>query len=131
MRNGLYLFLAATIFISVEAVPSFAHHGTAEFDLAHVTVLKGTVTNFTWVNPHAGVEFEVRGASGDGQKWQGSLISRNLLARDGWTRETLKPGDRITVSGNESKVRANSLWITKIQRANGEELPVGSPDSVE
>jgi hypothetical protein len=131
MRNKLWMFLALALLISVAAGSAPAHHGTASFDRTKVTVLKGTVTNFIWANPHGGIEFDVRDSSGNVQKWQGSLTSPNWLARAGWTSKTLKPGDQITISGNQSKVRANTLWITKIQLANGQELPVGGIENVE
>jgi Family of unknown function (DUF6152) len=131
MKNKLWMFLALALLISVAAGSASAHHGTASFDRTKVTVLKGTVTNFIWANPHGGIEFDVTGSNGSVQKWQGSLTSPNWLARAGWTSKTLKPGDQITISGNQSKVRANTLWITKIQLANGQELPVGGIENVE
>jgi hypothetical protein len=131
MKTKLWFFLALTLLISVAAGSVSAHHGTASFDRTKVTILKGTVTNFIWANPHGGIEFDVRDSNGKVQKWQGALTSPNWLARVGWTRKTLKPGDQITISGNQSKVRPNTLWITKIQLANGEELPVGGIENVE
>ncbi len=47
------------------------------------------------------------------EKWQGSLTSPNWLAGAGWTKNTLKPGDMITISGNQSRNRADSLSIAK------------------
>jgi hypothetical protein len=132
MRNKLRVFfLTAALLISMAGGSAFAHHGTASFDRTKVTILKGIVTNFIWANPHGGIEFDVTDAKGKVQKWQGSLTSPNWLARAGWTRKTLKPGDQITISGNQSKVRANTLWITRIQLANGQELPVGGVENVE
>ncbi len=131
MRNKLWMFLAAALLISVTADSTSAHHGTASFDRTKVTIIKGIVTNFIWANPHGGIEFDVTDSKGNVQKWQGSLTSPNWLARVGWTRKTLKPGDQITISGNQSKVRANTLWITKLQLANGQELPVGGAENLE
>jgi Family of unknown function (DUF6152) len=118
------LLMAAAISTFFVAGTVSAHHGTAGFDQTKLTTLRGTVTNFIWTNPHGEIEFDVKDSSGNIQRWEGSLISPNWLARAGWTRNTLKPGDMITVSGNQSKNRANSLWITKIQLANGQELPL-------
>ncbi len=132
MRNkpGLALAALALSLCGIAGTVS-AHHGTASFDRSKITSLKGTVTNFIWANPHGGIEFDVRDSDGKIENWQGSLTSPNWLARAGWTKSTLKPGDMITVSGNQSKSRANTLWITKIQLANGQELPVGGIENLQ
>lgn len=124
MRIKFGIFLALAISASVAAGSASAHHGTASFDKTKITILKATVTDFVWTNPHGEIDFDVKDAKGNIEKWQGSLTSPNWLARDGWTRNTLKPGDMIVISGNQSKNHQYSLWITKIQLANGQELPV-------
>jgi hypothetical protein len=131
MSNKLWmsLILAASIFTAASAVS--AHHGTASFDRSKLTVLKATVTNFIWTNPHGEIEFDVKDSSGNIEKWEGSLTSPNWLARAGWSKNTLKTGDEITVIGNQSKGRANTIWVTKVRLANGQELSVGGVENLE
>jgi hypothetical protein len=130
MRNKLWMVLTVLLSVLAAAGGVSAHHGTAAFDRSKLTVLKGTVTNFIWANPHGGIEFDVKDSNGKIQKWEGSLTSPNWLARAGWTKNSLKPGDMIIISGNQSKNRPNSLWITRVQLANGQELPVGGIENL-
>ena len=131
MRNKLWMFLALSLSVFAAAGPASAHHGTASFDRTKLTILKATVTNFIWANPHGGIDFDVKDSKGNVQKWQGSLTSPNWLARAGWTKNTLKPGDQITISGNQSTLHAHSMWITRVQLANGQELPVGGVENLD
>lgn len=131
MNGKLWIFLVLAIALPFAAGVASAHHGTASFDTGKVTVLKGTVTAFLWTNPHGEIDFNVKNSKGSVEEWQGSLTSPNWLARDGWTRNTLKAGDQITLSGHQSKNHPYALWITKIQLANGQELPVHGVENLQ
>jgi len=85
--------------IMAGAVPALAHHSFAMFDQSKKLVLKGTVTEFQWTNPHAFIELEVPGA-GKAAVWSIELNSPNNLTRQGWKRTSLKAGDTITVTIN-------------------------------
>jgi DNA replicative helicase MCM subunit Mcm2 (Cdc46/Mcm family) len=91
----------------------FAHHGTAAYDLSKTVTVKGKVTKFNFINPHVQVFFDVTGDKGVGQ-WQAELTSPNHLVRTGWSRDTLKPGDDVTITGYRTKDGSNSIWISKI-----------------
>jgi hypothetical protein len=113
--------LAAVLTLSISA---FAHHGIAEYDTSKTTTLKGTVTAFEFANPHAMIDLEVKTDTGV-EKWQVESNSPNLLSRAGWTRNTLKPGDQITVIGQAAKNGSKLLRLQKIVFANGQELTPG------
>lgn len=73
-----------------------AHHSTAMFDMQHTVTLTGTVTQFDWTNPHTFIFMEVMNtATGTSESWSVEGMSPNYLSRNGWTRHTLKPGDKI------------------------------------
>jgi len=110
------------------ALPGFAHHGTAAYDTTKTVTVKGKVTDFEFINPHVMVFFEARHENGGVDKWQGELTSPNHLARYGWTKQTLESGDQITFSGLKAKSGANTLWITKIVDAHGQEIPLSPAD---
>jgi hypothetical protein len=129
MRNNRRLFLVLSLLGFGLASSVSAHHGTAGFDRSKTTTLKGTVTGFLFQNPHGAIDFDVKDAGGNVDKWKGFLTSPNWLARAGWTKNTLKPGDMITLIGNQSKDHSNSLWVTKIELSNGQELPIGGPEN--
>ena len=98
MNNGRLLF-AATAGLLV-LIPASAHHSfKAEYDESHLITLTGTVTKVMWKNPHVTMSLDVKDDSGRVAAWEMELASPNGLLRQGWKVDSLKPGDRATVSG--------------------------------
>ncbi len=124
MKNTLLTVLAFAV--SIVLIPNYAiaHHGLAAFDTASKVTVKGTVTQFHFVNPHCIVAFDVKDEKGQVQQWEGELTSPNRLAREKWTANTLKPGDELTLTGYRAKSGAYSMWITKLLSSTGEEIKV-------
>ena len=81
------------------SAPTWAHHGTTACDPSKTLKLKGTVTEFTWVNPHASLAWDVTGGNGDVEHWVVELTSPGMLTRSG----SLKPGDEVTVNFHPAK----------------------------
>ncbi len=113
--------LAAVLLLSV-TVPIFAHHGAASYDTSKMTTLKGTVTSIQWMNPHAEIDIDVNDATGKTEKYVVESVSPLGLSRNGWTKDSLKPGDQITVTGNLSKNGTHILRLKKIVFPSGKEL---------
>jgi hypothetical protein len=104
----------------------FAHHGTAAYDASHTVTVKGTATDFQFRNPHVLLSFEVKGDNGKLEKWQGEITTPSQLAREGgWTKNSIKPGDQIAVTGNRAKNGSPTMIIKKVVLADGTELRVG------
>ncbi len=118
------LAVAAALTIAMVAVPAFAHHGTAAFDTSKSVTVKGAITEFVFLNPHVQVYFDVKNAKGETEKWQGELTAPNKLARAGWTKKTLQPGDMVEVTGFRTANGGNTLWIRKLVDSKGESLPL-------
>ena len=95
-------WLAAATIAVFGMLPANAHHSTAAFDTAHVIKITGTVTQFRWINPHA--SFKVDGVSeGDDEPdglWTVEMTAPNVLINQGWTRDALKIGDKVTIYVN-------------------------------
>ncbi len=129
MRNKLLAcFKAATVF-SVLSVATFAHHGGAAYDTSKMTIVTGTVSDFAFANPHVIISMDVKDPStGKIDKWQGELTSPNHLARVGWTKSTIKPGDELTMSGAALKDGGSAMAIRKIMK-NGEQVSTGGGDN--
>ena len=77
-----------------------AHHGFAgRYDEENLITIEGTVVELQMINPHAMLIVAVRGEDGRVVRWNGLLGTVASLSRDGWTSDTLKPGDRVSVHG--------------------------------
>ncbi len=113
-------FTAALVIFLAAAAPAVAHHGLMAFDQTSKVTLKGTVTAFHFVNPHAVVEFEVKDDKGHAQQWEAEMTSPAHLK--GWTATSLEPGNVVTVTGYRAKSGASSLWVTYLRSSNGVEL---------
>lgn len=123
MRINSIAICALALGLLTIAAPCFAHHGIAAYQEAKQITVTGSVTYFDFVNPHALVYLNVKQGDGTIAKWQGELTSPNNLARVGWTRRSLQLGEQVTISGFPAKNSANTMWIRRIVKANGTELP--------
>ena len=121
-KNKLFASLAMTILLLLGSGVVFAHHGTANYDTTKSVTVKGTVSNFQFINPHVIVSLDVKDDKGNVVTWQGGLTSPNHLMRSGWTKETLKDGDVVTLSGFPAKTGAPEMWIQKVVLGNGTAL---------
>jgi Family of unknown function (DUF6152) len=104
---------------------AFAHHGTANYETTKTITVKGTVTDFQFVNPHVLIYWDAKDETGTTQKWQGELTSPNRLTRVGWSKNSVKLGDTITISGYPTKSGSHEIWIQKVVLGSGEELATG------
>src|SRR6266478_774250 len=103
--------------------PLFAHHGNVAYDTSKAVPLKGaTVTKFVWANPHAIVMFDVKDDKGNVSHWAGEAGSPSAVRLLGWTRNSLQPGDVITVHLYPSKFESTVGRLDKIVLANGTTL---------
>ncbi|MGI9258242.1 MAG: DUF6152 family protein [Gammaproteobacteria bacterium] len=118
----LALGLASTTILLAGSLAS-AHHGRAAYGNTEVTV-QATVTEFKFINPHVQVYFDVTAEDGELQHWQGEMTAPNKMARGGWTKQTLKPGDEITITGRQARNGGHSVVINEIIMPNGESIPL-------
>jgi hypothetical protein len=75
----------------------FAHHGNSAYDETARVPIQGTVTEFIWVNPHSQIYLDVKDSSGKVVNWGVETNSPGILGRAGWTRRSLKAGDKVTI----------------------------------
>src|ERR1700674_5777437 len=122
MRAKIILLILGVVAILAVSGPTFAHHGTASYDTKNIVTVKGTMTDFRFINPHVQLYFDVKSEKGGLEKWQGELTARTTLSRAGWDKYTLKPGDSITASGYISKNDGHTMWINKLIGPSGEAL---------
>jgi hypothetical protein len=124
MRTTLWIGL--TMGLASFATTGLAHHGWTAFEGEKKITLKGTVTDFHFVNPHSVIEFEVKNDKGQIEAWEGELTSPMHLIPKGWTKSSLDTGDAVTITGYPAKNGTHTLRISKVILANGKELPMGT-----
>ena len=86
----------STLVIAGLSAPADAHHSFASFDRTKQVTLQGVVKEFQWTNPHAWIQIVVTDEQGREVEWSAECGSPNMMARTGWKKTTLAPGDRVT-----------------------------------
>ena len=109
------------------SVPALAHHSFAvEFDAKIPLKLTGVVTRIEWKNPHAYFYIDVTDKTGTVTNWGFELTSPNVLMRQGWTRNSLKLGDTVSVEGSGAKDGSHAGNTTLVVLSTGQRLFGGS-----
>jgi hypothetical protein len=121
-RLAVVSVIAVLLLLSL-AGAAYAHHGFQSwFDMSRSVTVKGTVTAFDWTNPHAYIYLDVKDEKGTVVKWSAELGAVGMLSRAGWKKDTVKPGDEITMTGNPGKDGKPIMHLDKVVLANGQEL---------
>jgi hypothetical protein len=109
------------------SLPAAAHHGTGTYDSTKSVTLSGTVTEFSFTNPHAALFFDVKGADGKPVNWAIEMNSPGVLRRAGWTKATFKAGDQITITVRPAKAGTPVGLINRSQPVivNGKQVLSG------
>ena len=122
MKARIVSFLAAvTISLSVSG-QALAHHSMAMYDHDHDTTFKATILEFAWENPHAQIIFDTTDQHGNVVKWVAEGPGPSRLSSHGWTRDTLKPGDQVTIVGMCNKDGSATMGFKRVILANGQTL---------
>jgi hypothetical protein len=122
MRVVLAAAIAGAVLLTI-GLPVFAHHsGAAEFDATKKLDLTGVVTKVEWTNPHAHFYIDVTDASGKVTNWNFELASPNVLIRNGWSRNSVKQGDKVSVTGSQAKDNSNLGTANTITFPDGHKL---------
>ena len=109
--------------------PASAHHSfAAQYDSSKPVEMRGTVTKVEWTNPHARVYIDVRDDNGQVGNWNFEMASPNILVRNGWKQNTVKVGDRITVSGYLARKGDRMAIAGAVADANGKPIFESNPD---
>lgn len=126
MRLPYLLLLGAFGFFSAPMC-ALAHHSfSAEFSLDLPVEVTGTVLRVEWMNPHARFYVESTDEQGDRVEWDFELTTPNILMRRGWTRNSLEPGDVVTVSGWRARNAPHVANAREVTLGNGQVLFTGS-----
>lgn len=106
-RRVAFLFAAGSALVW-GAVPAAAHHSFAMYNMNKTTVLQGSVKQLQWKNPHSTLVVAVQAKGKPEAEWWIEMGSIGRISRGGWRKDTVKPGDKITVEINPQKDGTNS-----------------------
>ena len=113
-------------------VPAFPHHSFAsEFDLHQPVVIKGTVSRVEWRNPHVQLFIDAKDSDGKVTSWQFEISSPNTLMRRGWTRNSLKVGDAVSVEGYRAKDGSAFANVKTVTVEGGSQVFTNVPQTTE
>ena len=119
--------LALVLFLA--CVPVYAHHSfAAEYDVNQPVTLKGVVTKVEWMNPHIYLYVDVKNADGNTVNWAVEGGPPNSLYRLGWRKDTLKPGDAITIEAYHAKDGTSTANARQVLLPDGRKVFAGSAD---
>ena len=118
VRNAVCLLILLFL-----VTPLFAHHSTARYDLTKTVVVQGTVTEVIWQNPH--VILVMNDTKGKEQAFEAP--SPTYIVTSGWMKDTIKPGDKVTVKGNPARNGELPMFLVTITMPNGKEFSPKNP----
>jgi len=122
MRIGTFAILVLAVGLFQLSSPLFAHHGTAGYDMEKDTVVKGTITQFEWTNPHGQIHFDVADSTAGAQAWIVECGPPSRLIEAGWTRHSLSVGDHVTLHIHGAKNGTPRGILIKVVLENGQTL---------
>jgi len=120
-RAAVSAVITASLVAAVVTVDA-AHHSFAPFDVTTEKTITGTVKQVDWTNPHTWVWLNVPNDKGDVETWGVEGMSPNYLARRGWSRSTLKPGDKISIVIRPMKDGSKGGMFVRATLPNGQVL---------
>jgi hypothetical protein len=122
MRRRRIHLLMIVLFITAISEPALAHHSAANYDLSKDVVVKGTVTGWTWQNPHCVLQFDATDGSGTVRAWTAEVQNPTTMTTRGWSRRSFAVGDLVTVSLKPGRDGRPNGLITQVVLPNGQTL---------
>ncbi len=124
MNTRLLIRSVCVALTLVFCIPAVAHHGYAAYDMTVTESLTGTITTFEMANPHSFIEFDVKDKDGNVQHWwvETGATVRGMKA-SGFTFDTLKPGDKVTIYFSPAKNGKHVGAFKKVILPDGHVLP--------
>ena len=119
-KIALTALLLAPLAMTASA-PASAHHSYSMFDMQRTVLLQATVTQFRWQNPHAFIRVTVP-AGGQNEEWSIEMTSPNNLVQEGWTRTSLRQGDRVQLWVHPLRSGARGGSYVGVRKADGTTL---------
>ena len=127
VRMRVIAFAAALGMALFDAPLARSHHSNVAFEVTKVVTITGVVKDFQWRNPHTWVTLTVKDANGKTTDWSVEGRAPGVLLRAGWSRDSIKPGETITVDMSPAKDGTNTGLVARVTKADGTILPNAPP----
>ena len=114
--------IAVCLAIALGVATAFAHHSSAAYSNSTIVLKNATVKSLVWANPHTILTFDVKDAKGAAATWNAESGSPSALTRMGWSRNSLKAGDPVTIELFPARNGARVGRLARVTRADGSEL---------
>jgi hypothetical protein len=118
-RPGSGLLALVLLFALLAPSSAPAHHSTANFDMSKSGTFTGTVTYFSFTNPHSFFDMDVVDKAGVVKHYKIFTVAKVVMLRNEWTAADLKVGDKVTVTGNPDRKDPNYFYLRSITFAGG------------
>jgi uncharacterized protein DUF6152 len=122
LRDKLLMILAFGAAASIFSPPPAAHHGYAAYETDRKITIKGRVTDWFWANPHCVLQLDVTDEHGQTVRWGAETENPTTMTRQGWAKDSLKPGDQVTVTMLPVKNGKPIGRIIEVVLSNGQHL---------
>jgi hypothetical protein len=122
MKRARPLALVVFAIVIAGAVDAGAHHSFAPFNLETEKTINGTIKQFDWTNPHTWIWVDVTNEKGVVETWGIEGMSPNYLGRRGWTKNSLKPGDKVSIVIRPMRDGSPGGMFVRAMLADGREL---------
>jgi len=122
------LILSGVVGAASLTQPAWAHHSFAMYDSTKPITLEGIVKEVQWTNPHVWIEVLVPTASGGQEQWSIECTSVNFMTRRGFTKHTIKPGDKISITLSPLKDGSHGGAFKNVNSLNGAPLNLEPQD---
>src|ERR1700758_5258842 len=97
MNSKRAILLPVILGLLMVSTSTFAHHGNSAYDMSKSVPVKATITKFEYTNPHTQIYYDVTDEKGEVEHWVAETTNPAMLNRVGWSRDSLKPGDQVTL----------------------------------
>ena len=119
----LRIFLLTTAALILVEYSAYGHHSFAvEFTAEETAIIQGVVAEVWFKNPHVRYYIDVKNSEGETERWDTRGSSPSLLVRRGWTKDTISPGDVVTIKGHVGRDDKRLLSIISVELADGTKL---------
>ena len=122
MKGRFLLCVALGICVLTLSLPLLAHHGNSAYEMEKSVTIKGTVTQWIWANPHCILQLDVTDDRGQVVQWSAETENPSSMVHYGYTKQSMKPGDQVTVTVLPAKNGKPIGRIVEVVLPNGQKL---------